>query len=280
MTIAGVYLTPEGIVMGADSTTTTNGATGRHYFNHAQKLFEIGEKSTLAAITWGFARLGETSYRTLLARLADDLKTNPPTDVADVAQRWATQFWLEYEAFVLVQRVRDLHAIGARTPKEEDEYNQLKDALVTGFCIGGHTLPARETQAYSVVFDPLQPCPTPDQVAPLSHRWWGVPNIIDRMISGADDNLVNDILNSGLWSGTDQDLYTIIGNQNLMFPVLPIRDALDFVHTCIRSTGKAMRFTDFPQVCGGAPEVAVITTDRTFRWVTHKTWDTAIADGG
>ena len=280
VTIAGVYLTPEGIVMGADSTTTANGSTGWHFFNHAQKVFEIGENSTLAAITWGLAGLGATSYRTLLARLADDLTAKPATSVVDAAQRWADLFWAEYSAFSYVQRAQALHGMTTRTPEEEQEFLDIKDQLVVGFCIGGHTLPDRVTEAFEVVFDPLSGKPTPVQVLPLSHRWWGVPNIIKRLIDGADDNLVNDILNSPHWQGSDQDLYAIVKNQTLMFPILPIRDAVDFVHTCIRSTGKAMRFTDFPQVCGGTPEVAVITSDRKFRWVTHKAWDTAIADGG
>jgi hypothetical protein len=31
--------------------------------------------------------------------------------------------------------------------------------------------------------------------------------------------------------------------------------------------------------CGGPIEIAVITTDRRFRWVRHKDWDVAIAEG-
>jgi hypothetical protein len=197
-----------------------------------------------------------------------------------VAQKWINQFWPEYLAYGDVVRARALDANPARTPDEEKEYSALKDNLVVGFCIGGYVKPSRVAEAYEMIFDPIAAIPAPVQVKPLSHRWWGVPNIINRLILGADDNLFNEILASPFWTGTDNDLLDIIRNQNLMFSVLPIRDAVDFVHTCIRSTGKAMRFTDFPQVCGGAPEVAVITTDRNFRWVTHKTWDTAIADGG
>jgi hypothetical protein len=266
--------------MGADSTTTAVGSAGRHYFNHAQKVFEIGERSSLGAITWGYAGLGNLSYRTLLARLADDLVAAPAISVLDVAQRWTNQFWPEYVAHGEVARARALDANPARTPQEEQEYLALKDNLVVGFCIGGYTKPSRIAEAYEIVFDPVANIPNPAQVTPLSHRWWGVPNIINRLILGADDNLFNEIMASAFWTGSSNDLIDIIRNQNLMFSVLQIRDAVDFVHTCIRSTGKAMRFTDFPQVCGGAPEVAVITTDRDFRWVTHKMWDTAIADGG
>jgi hypothetical protein len=84
-------------VFGADSTTTVNIPGNLHYFNHGQKLFEIGEKSTLGAVTWGLGGLG-TSHRVLLAKFADDLASNEPTSVEDVARWWAEFFWKEYSA--------------------------------------------------------------------------------------------------------------------------------------------------------------------------------------
>lgn len=55
-----------------------------------------------------------------------------------------------------------------------------------------------------------------------------------------------------------------------------LRDAIDFAHACIYSTIKGMKFSNFFQVCGGPIELAVISTDRKFRWVRHKAWDAAI----
>ena len=54
---------------------------------------------------------------------------------------------------------------------------------------------------------------------------------------------------------------------------------IDFVHACIASTIKAMKFSNLAQICGGPIEIAVITTDRRFRWVRHKEWDAAISEG-
>ena len=71
MTIAMCYLSPEGVVLGADSTASHTNADGLfHYFNHNQKVFEIGEDSTLGMLTWGFGGLLEVSYRTLIANVA------------------------------------------------------------------------------------------------------------------------------------------------------------------------------------------------------------------
>jgi hypothetical protein len=53
VTIAACYVSPKGIVLGADSTTTYTVTGGAHYLNHSQKLFEIGKDGTLGIVTWG-----------------------------------------------------------------------------------------------------------------------------------------------------------------------------------------------------------------------------------
>lgn len=293
MTIATVYLSPEGIVLGADSTSSIPCDSGLHYFNFNQKLYEIGENSTLGMLTWGLGALGSTSYRTLLARLADDLSNNPASSVMDVADRWTSKFWIEYSSFVLTQRCKQLHAKAKhdptslapdqnqRTKDEEKEYDTLRTGVGVGFCIAGYVLPDRNPEAAHVFFDPLSnnpPKPHLDSGNEIT-RWWGVPNIIDRLIHGADSNLKKALIDSGNWSGTEADLNTVIAQQTLVHGSLPIRDAIDYMYSCIHCTIKAMKFSNMPQVCGGPIEIAVITTDRKFRWVRHKPWDAAILDG-
>ena len=61
---------------------------------------------------------------------------------------------------------------------------------------------------------------------------------------------------------------------------LPIREAIDWVHASIYTTIQAMKFSHLAPVCGGPVEIAVITTDRPFRWVRHKRLDAALRQGG
>ena len=99
MTIAAFYVTPEGVVLGADSTASLMLAPGGfHYFNYNQKLFELGEPDTgtLGVVTWGLSGLGETSYRTLFSLFSEDIRRNPPKNVTEVARRWVDKFWDEY----------------------------------------------------------------------------------------------------------------------------------------------------------------------------------------
>jgi hypothetical protein len=103
---------------------------------------------------------------------------------------------------------------------------------------------------------------------------------MNRLRYGADDNILDAILASGHWNGTPDELTQVVLGQGLQPRAqLPMRDAIDYVHSAIHATIKAMKFSTDAQVCGGPIEIAVITSDRLFRWVRHKPWDAAINDG-
>lgn len=295
MTIAACYLSPEGLVLGADSTSTYANPDGHHYFNHGQKLFEVGENSSLGIVTWGLGGLAVSSYRMLIAQLADSLASVPAASVAEVAQRWCDHFWSAYSTapFLLpmFQRRTELAAKTAfvmgqaplpnsRTEIEEDEFARILNTLGVGFCIGGHVPGDRTAAAFEVVFDPLGGKPVPAALPVGAQKFWGVPNLILRLIRGCDIGLRSRILSSGKWSGTEAEFDSFVDEYALQHPgTVPIRDAIDFTYTCILSTIKAMKFSNLPQVCGGPIEIAVITNDRNFRWVRHKSLDAAITEG-
>lgn len=298
MTIAACYVSSEGVVLGADSTASYGLAGGPHYYNHAQKLFELGEGSTLGALTWGLGGLPGTSHRTMFAELADDLAANPPTDLADVMNRWIARYWAQQAATVagdpfLKAEFDRCIALGAkppfdpqlanpdaRTADEESEFQDLRQRWTSGFCIGGRVGLNRAPSAQFVHFDPAATAaPTPVQIGINGWQFWGAPNMIQRLLFAADGATRASILGSGKWSGTSAELDAVLANHHLAHPWIPLRDAVDFVHACIYSTIKALKFSHFSQICGGPIEIAVISTDRKFRWVHHKSWETAIADG-
>jgi hypothetical protein len=294
VTIAVCYLSPEGVVLGADSTASLMVPEGGfHYFNNNQKMFEIGEDASLAAMTWGLASLGSLSHRSALATLADNLEANNPKDLKDVADRWADQFWTQYASraaadIALCKSLDGKKAFdptattpdpAARNESEEKDYRQLRLGLVVGFCLGGHVLPDRTPGGFEIIFDPLKDKPIPTPIPTGSVRCWGTPKIFDRLINAVDTDVKQSIMKSGKWAGTEAELTALIAQHALVHPILPIRDAIDFVHACISSTIKALKFSRYSQTCGGPIEIAVITTDRPFRWVRHKDWDVAINEG-
>lgn len=304
MTIAMCYLSPEGVVLGADSTSSLMTHPGVfHFFNNNQKLFQLGEKGTVGVITWGLGGLGALSYRSLLANLHDYAATNNITQIHDIAIEWTKMFQKEYSANGDIQNIWSSTATlraktpyippppvtpgsppspidpGMRTEEEEKQLARTIDALTVGFCFGGYDPKDRTPAASYVIFGPTISSPTPDKIPMLSYGHWGVPNMIKRLIWGYDEELVTALIASGKWSGTPAELDAVLANRRLAHATLPIRDVIDFVHTCIYSTIKAMKFSNYPQVCGGPIEIAVITTDRAFRWVKHKPWNAAIVEG-
>ncbi len=291
MTIAACYVSAEGVVFGADSTTTMfvdvpgSGQTGQeHHYNHAQKVFEIGRDSTLAIAMWGLGSLGNTSYRTMIAQFADSLSTQDAQSLSEVANQWSQFFWSSYSsAFAeLLQRTHELQAKTARTPQEENELRWLAQTFSGGFCVGGYLPNDRVPGAYEMLYAPtMTRPPSPNPLSIASPRFWGCPNLIERLMYGLDSALYTAILQSDKWNGTSQELFDLAAEHFLSQPRhLPIREAIDWVHASIYTTIKMMKFSHMPPVCGGPVELAVVTTDRPFRWVHHKRFDAAVAEGG
>jgi hypothetical protein len=292
LTIAVCYLSTEGVVLGADSTTTYGDTNGNHYYNHGQKLFEIGEESQFGLVTWGMGGLPNLSYRTLVATLGDALKVRPAKTVSEVMDRWIDLFWPAYESSPLVQECRSLSAktphnallsvAGAndRTKAEEDRLNELLSNLVVGFCIAGCDPKDRTPAGFQVLFDGVSTTKPIPVASPMYNlNFWGAPNFILRLFLGIDSGLKHAILTSGKWSGTPQEFDAIAAPHALSLFALPMREAVDLVHSCITATIKALKFSSLSQICGGPIEIAVITSDRKFRWVRHKPWDSAIQEG-
>jgi hypothetical protein len=283
------YLLHEGVVLGADSTSSTS-QEGFHYFNNNQKLFEVGNESTLGIVTWGLGSLADYSHRTLIAKFADSCAATPPASCLEAATRWTDLFDAAYRSDQMMLFFNALHAKDSYDPalpadparrdeKEEELYKVLANALVTGFCIGGRAGADRTPAAYEVLFEPLKTKPISQAIPMGNYRFWGVPNMAERLIFSADAPTRDDIVNSPMWTGTRADLDALLAPRQLRHPVVPIRDAVDFVHTCIYCTIKALKFSPYSQVCGGPIEIATVTTDRPFRWVRHKKWDAALLEG-
>ncbi len=282
MTIAACYVTSEAVILGADSTaTTTHGSTARHY-DFAQKLFQIGDQDgSLGFVCWGLTGFKVSSFRTLLAQLSDDLIHHPPPNVADVITRWRNTFWMNYLTQYATERGRcaTLASQSVRTDAENKELATLQRILSGGHCIGGHVQAERKPVAFAFEYNLLSTTePSIYEISSGTARWWGCPNLVNRMLYGIDSAITHEILASGNWNASPNDLGNIINKYALRIPCeLPVREAIDWIYSSIFVTIKAMKFSCLPPVCGGPIEIAVITSDRKFRWVCHKSMRDAIS---
>ncbi len=286
MTIAACYLSSEGIVLGADSTSTIfvanpSGVGGEsHYLNFAQKLFEVGSDSSIGIAIWGMGSILELSHRTLIAQFADELTGGHVSEMAEIAAQFGTFFWREYQKRCqqFLDRFDALRQQTTRTPDEEREMFVLRQSLTGGFCLGGNTASNRIPQAFQINYGPGVPSPpVPIPLTTGSAYFWGCPNIIERVLYSWDEMLFNAVVQSGKWTGTSQELFDIILAHRIAQPLdLPLREAIDWVHAVIYTTIKAMKFSHYVPSCGGPIEIAVISSDRRFRWVRHKRFDEAL----
>jgi hypothetical protein len=264
MTIAAAYLTSEGVVLGADSTTTVTqqtdqGASVVQLLNHAQKVFEVGPpgEGRMGVCTWGAGGYGPTSHRSLIARLSDML--NEKTTVQQATD-------------MLVDLV-------------EKELKVLKIAGGVGYFIGGCDLKTRTPACWRLWFEAGK-LALKNQLAIGEASFSGAPDFFHRVFFGYDSRLPQ-LIEEGLRkeaSQLDDKFYaTLHGIFKGMagqltaagFPDLPLRDAIDFVHTYLHLTIKAHKFRFGPAVCGGPIEIGFVSTDRCFRWVAHKSFDAA-----
>jgi hypothetical protein len=287
MTIAACYVSSEGIVFGADSTSTvfvrapnSGIGGGLHHFNYAQKVFEIGAQSTLGIAVWGMGNLTDLSYRTLIAQFADAISGTPLISVQSAAQRFSERFWQEYSTRFadVVARYRDICANPDSGDQEKLDALRIRQNFSGGFCIGGVCAYDRVPRAFEIIYQPdLDTVPVPTALHPGHASFWGCPNIMNRVVYGIDDELIDGIIQSGKWTATSEELFRLIWESRLAQPFdLPLREAVDWVHTIIFTTIKAMKFSHHLPVCGGPIELAVISSDRPFRWIQHKQFDEAL----
>ena len=284
MTIAACHLSREGVVLGADSATTLSGPhVGTCHLDHAQKLFEVGPPgSTIGLVTWGQGFIGAESHRTIAATIGHEHLKAPFGSVQDMAEKLAKDLWSRFAAaysaeIAEAQNLMAKFATSTNTPEELEKLENLLQRCTGGYCLAGRVEPFGQCHAYEILWGPLQTKCNFRELQGESPIFWGVPQIMQRLLYGFDNALMADILASGKWSGNEKDLIDIVAKHQLISPrLLPIREAIDWVHTVIHTTIRGTKFANWPHWCGGPVEIAAITTDRQFRWVRHKELDSAI----
>ncbi|HHH75987.1 MAG TPA: hypothetical protein ENL03_03050 [Phycisphaerae bacterium] len=280
MTIAACYLSSDGVVLGADSTSTVFvsdpvGQSGDyHHFNFAQKVFEFGNNgSTAGVLLWGLGSLGDVSYRTLIAEAADEAERSYPDGLEGVVDIICSFLWKEYNTAYghLVTRVSELEKTSEKSEEEWMEFYNLQQNLSGGLCVGGRWGASRRFKAFEITFNPSCLKPAVKELAIGTPKFWGCPNLIDRLTFGIDEYLYDRISQSEKWTGSNEELFELVWQGSLGQPKnIPLREAIDWIYASIYTTIKGMKFSHLAPVCGGPIELAVITSDRPFRWVRHK----------
>lgn len=288
MTVAACYVCSEGIVLGADSTwaipvsSLVQERTEERFFNYGQKILQVGdEQSPFGIVFWGLLALKELSCRTLVARLSDRLQGHPPKTVKEVAEQWGILFWDEYASAYADYRKAALELSGKReslTPEDLEAFEEMEDEYSGGACVAGYCLPDRLPRAFQLEYSLTMTKPPEPVLLTKGPYFWGWQNMVDRLTVGIDRALIEAVLSSGKWNGTRDELLDLIKETSSFGQPenLPVREAVDLVDASLYATVKAMKFSHLAPACGGPIDIAVITTDRPFRWVRRKSLRAAI----
>jgi len=258
MTIAISLKTPEGIVLGADSTTTCfvqPGQVGQLY-NSAQKIFEIGpvwhrfvagECFSGAIVTYDAGSLGPVSWRAAISNFyRERIRHNPrATDIAHQFLSFLQECW-----------------VGLQRSGQVAATEPIPNA---GFLIACISQGCAEVEGARVQ---LQAATVEPQPVGNIHINGGF-EVVSRLLYGYDVGLIGTMAGAGMDVAKFQALaqqFSAIPNVNWM----PLRDAIDFVHFLVYSAIKLHRYRGGPASIGGPIEIAAITPDRGFRWIVHK----------
>lgn len=267
MTIAVALLASDGVVLGADSTVTVFSNEGyvSNLLTGSQKLFQLGQNRPYGFVFFGTGAFGRRSYRDLLVKFEATLGPKGPP-VREVAERFHD----------FIRDAWPAEAAGIGVPDAP-----LPD---TGFLIGGCGVDEEHCSFSRVHLRPGEGA----GVEPVTHcdlpGWFqfeGCPNPAHRLLYGFDPESW-EIVAAHIPEENHQTVLDALFAPSLHrpapSPTLPLRDAIDYVHWIVHATIKYYKFIEGPQVCGGKVEVACVTSDRGFRWVTHKSLDWCIGD--
>lgn len=273
MTIAAAYLTSEGVVLGADSATVVSiqppggPETVGQVLTHAQKVFEVGDsgKGRFGVCTWGSGTVAGVSHRTLIARLADEVCKSQDITVKEASEK-----------------LREIVAKAASGGAEEGGD--------VGYFLGGWNRGDHAPECYQLRV-PAQGGPTIKALDMGQGVFSGAPQFFTRVFRGHDPALPQRIAEAlkvrleDVPEGFDEFFDQAFEEASAPLVAaglrdLPIREAIDYVHTYLHITVKAYKFMFGIPVCGGPIEVAFVSTDRLFRWVCHKGFDSAIREEG
>lgn len=270
MTIAAAYLTSEGVVFGADSATTITARINipgqpsqdrvSQILYHAQKVYEIGESGRLGLCTWGAGKIHEISHRTIAARVADIVNSKKTT----VSQ-----------------------AVDIFVNEVKKAYGTTKDFPV-GYFFGGWSPESHLPSCFRLVFDENGTL-TQDELSVGEVRFSGSSEFFTRVFWGFDPSLPKELFDELVRRIPDlpdnfqdafNESYSVVAGKLVVkgYQDLPIREAIDYVHSYLHITIKVSKYRFGPQPVGGPIEVGFISTDRNFRWACHKKHTSAISE--
>ncbi|AEG19392.1 hypothetical protein [Methanobacterium paludis] len=296
--------TPEGIVLAADSRQTYRNLKGmaRIGSDNASKLFQINKRIGVGVT--GLAFLSDDGVLKNISKFIDEFRRGSKIEkmeVKDVANELHRLFnrkyqWEEQLELAKTNIQNDLKAKGCELLSIERQNYALKfkfktpqgtvedgmagvdmiELLVAGYNRDG----SHEVYGCQIPGDVQKRRDSRQQNNEYGSSWIGQGDVVSRIVLGFDGRImnVNFAKETAKTIGEAQIIEQLKGLEYaIQWGTMTLQDAVDFCTLMIQTTSAMQRFSDginadpgdMPGV-GGPVDVAVITEDKGFLWVSKK----------
>lgn len=272
MTIAVSLKVNDGVVLASDSASSLiakdpSGNIGViNIYENANKVFNLRKGLPIGLITWGAGSIGNSSISTL----AKDLRKRFSGKGSDHSD-WKIDEG-DYKVSDIAQKVKQFMVDENYTPA----FDSWAQKPSIGFVVAGYSSNDTFAEEYKIevkngnVVGP-ELLRGKDQVGVT---WNGEPEAINRLFFGFSSTLPG-VLKKKM-NMTDNDIQNMVDiirqncTANLVFPAMPIQDAIDLARFLAYLTINYSRFSPGAPTVGGPIEIAAITKHENFKWIDRK----------
>ena len=261
MTICVSVKTRQGLVLGTDSMTTIGQSVGGQIqvvktYSNARKLAQIGTLP-IGVFTYGAGNLGDRSIYGLIMEFCRQVKN--PEDVQGIAER-------------LSDFIR---------PEYQKHYGNSSEDQILGLYVAGYSPDSVLPEEWSIEFpNAAKPVLVQDKNK-FGVNWRAIDLPFMRLYKGFDIRILRMIYEKMENKGTSQEVLQSLLNTlieiykedalrlQVVFAAMPIQDAINFAVYVLQTTIDYTTFEFGTPSCGGDLQIAIISEDAGFRWVSE-----------
>jgi len=297
--------TPEGIVLAADSRQSYRNRKGmaRIGSDNASKLFQLNQRVGVAVT--GLAFLPEDGIPKNISKFIEEFKREPEIEkleVKEVTEKLHILFnekykWQEQLDGILEKIKSDLQNQGCEILEIKKEHNVVKfrfrdhqGNIKDGSAVGVDTInllvagynkdSSHEVYICSIPGEIQKSRDSREKGREYGASWIGQVDVVSRIVLGFDGRIGNiTFINDAVQKFGREEINKQLRNLEyvIQWGTMTLQDAIDFCTLMIQTTSAIQRFSDgimadpgdMPGV-GGSVDVAVITLDKGFVWVSKK----------
>jgi hypothetical protein len=257
---------PDGVILGVDSAVTLAGKEGiLKIYEHAQKLFQLGEKPVGIA-TYGIASLGDRSIGSFIREfeiLNPKSVVSNPSSIKDIVEELRAFLCEKYQGSVVPLLEK---GTGKRFDELKDDEKPILGIVVGGFSSGAY-LP----EVWEIIV-PIHNKPNGAKLwndrGVFGSTWFSLNQPIVRYVKGFDPTLMQKVVEyyeklrgKKLTPTEEKELGEIVSKFEYAIPfsAMPLEEGVAYVRFFVEMVINHYRFAVGASVVGGKANIGLVT---------------------